>query len=185
MRGIRRFAAIALGAGLIAACSNKPAEEGSDIPLAFVPADTPFVYANLEPLPAAVTEQWSRRMQEYWPTLLGMYDDLLQKADARGDVQAQRWIRIARTLLDEIRTHDSWDKLRQIGFKPCTESAWCRCCAWNSAIRPHSRRKSRWSNRKPAKNSRSQRAVRRSTGNWATTNWLRPSRSKARIWSLR
>ena len=54
MRGIRRFAVIALGAGLIAACSSKT-EEKNDVPLAFVPADTPYVYANLDPLPAAVT----------------------------------------------------------------------------------------------------------------------------------
>lgn len=120
MRGIH-FAVLALGAGLIAACSDKAVQ--SDAPLAFAPADTPYAYANLDPLPAAVTEQWSRRMQEYWPLLFGMYDDLLQKADAKGDAQKQRWIRIARVILDEVKAHDSWDKLRQIGFKPDARAA--------------------------------------------------------------
>lgn len=118
MRGYVRFTVGALSAILIGACSNQ-SQQNNDAPLAFVPADTPYVYANLEPLPAAVTEQWSRRMQQYWPHLFGMYDDLLQKAAAeKTDARAQRWIRIARVLLDELKTHDSWDKLRQMGLKP-------------------------------------------------------------------
>jgi len=118
MRGFVRIAACACGAAVIAACSSQP-QQDSDAPLAFVPADTPYVYANLEPLPAAVTELWSRRMQQYWPTLFGTYDELLQKAaEEKKDAQAQRWIKIARVLLDELKTHDSWDKLRQIGLKP-------------------------------------------------------------------
>jgi hypothetical protein len=120
MRGYVRFAVGALSAALLVACSNQPQPQpDNSAPLAFVPADTPYVYANLDPLPAAVTEQWSKRMQEYWPTLLGVYDDLLQKAATeKTDPQAQRWIKIARTLLDEVKTHGSWDKLREIGFKP-------------------------------------------------------------------
>ena len=118
MHGYVRFAAVALCAVLFTACSDKPSDS-TDAPLAFVPADTPYVYANLEPLPAAVTEQWSSRMQQYWPNLFGIYDDLLQKAAAeKTDAQAQRWIKIARTLIDELKAHDSWDKLRQIGLRP-------------------------------------------------------------------
>jgi len=118
MRGPVRFAAAWCAAAFIGACSNQ-SQQNNDAPLAFVPADTPYVYANLEPLPAAVTEQWSRRMQEYWPNLFGIYDDLLQKAATeKTDAQAQRWIKIARVLLEELKTHDSWDKLRQIGLRP-------------------------------------------------------------------
>jgi len=117
MRGYVRFVCCLLGAILLGACSSQ--SQDADAPLAFVPADTPYVYANLEPLPAAVTDQWSRRMQQYWPHLFGMYDDLLQKAAAeKSDAQAQRWLKIARVLLDELKTRDSWDKLRQIGLKP-------------------------------------------------------------------
>ena len=118
MREYTRFAACACAA-LIAACSQPQPPQNNAEPLAFVPADTPYVYANLEPLPAAVTEQWSKRMQEYWPNLFGTYDELLDKASAtKSDPQAQRWIKIARTLLDELKAHDSWDKLRQIGLRP-------------------------------------------------------------------
>jgi hypothetical protein len=116
MRAIHRFAALALGAGLMAACSRAP--DQTDAPLAFVPADTAYVYANIDALPTAVTDQWSVRMHEYWPAVFGIYDQLLQQADANGDAHSQRWIKVARTLIEEIQEHDSLEKLRQIGFKP-------------------------------------------------------------------
>jgi hypothetical protein len=117
MRGSVRFVGL-LAAGLLGACSSVQ-QPSNDAPLSFVPADTPYVYANLEPLPTTVTDQWSKRMQEYWPNIFGMYEDLLQKAAAeKTDAQAQRWIKIARTLIDELKAHDSWDKLRQIGLRP-------------------------------------------------------------------
>ena len=56
---LHRFTLLALSAGLLVAC-GKSQDSSSDAPLAFVPADTPYVYANLEPTPAAVIEQWSR-----------------------------------------------------------------------------------------------------------------------------
>src|SRR5882724_543254 len=119
LRTLHRFALLALSAGLLAACGNR--QDSADAPLAFVPADTPYVYANLEPMPAAVIEQSSRRMQESWPALFGMYDGLLRQVSDKsdkGDAQSQRFLNIARALLDEIRTRDSMDKWRAIGFKP-------------------------------------------------------------------
>jgi hypothetical protein len=118
MRGSIRFVAVAVCAALFTACSTEQTP-GNDAPLAFVPADTPYAYANLDPLPSAVTDQWSKRMQEYWPNAFGLYDEMLQKAAAeKTDPLAQRWIKTARVLLDEIKAHDSWDKLRQIGLRP-------------------------------------------------------------------
>src|ERR1700730_5940158 len=69
-------------------------------------------------MPVAVTEQWSKRMQEYWPSLFGMYDGMLRQASDKGDAQSLRFVKIARVLLDEIKTRDSLDKWREIGFKP-------------------------------------------------------------------
>ena len=99
---------------LLAAC-GKQQPTAQDTPLAFVPADAPYAYANLEPLPAAVTEQWSRPMQEYWPTMFGMYEGML--ADAKNSMD-DRTRTIVLALLEEVKTHDSWDKLREIGIKP-------------------------------------------------------------------
>jgi len=116
MRTRHRLLLLALAAAGLAACS-KPAGK-NEVPLAYVPADTPYVYANVEPAPAAITEQWSKRMQAYLPALLGVYDHALDKAGAGGDADSQRALKIAHALLDELKAHADWDKLRQIGFKP-------------------------------------------------------------------
>src|SRR5574340_530177 len=109
-----RFAALAAGAALLAAC-GKSADNSA--PLAFVPADTPFVYANIEPTPKAVTEQWSRRMHEYLPAALGVYESALAKIGATKPEDAHA-IAAARALIDTLKTHDTWDKLRELGLKP-------------------------------------------------------------------
>jgi hypothetical protein len=109
------FAALAASAVLVAACGNKqqPAADNT-LPLAFAPADTPYAFANLEPSPAPVLEAQSRRMQMMWPSVFGMYDDMLANAEAL----PERPKKIARALIDELRTRDTLDKLREIGVKP-------------------------------------------------------------------
>lgn len=47
--------ALALIIALFAGCAKKP---DADSPLAFAPATTPYVFANLEPLPKPVMESW-------------------------------------------------------------------------------------------------------------------------------
>lgn len=113
MRRIHRLASLAAVACLMAACGKAPVP--NDTPLAFAPADTPYAYANLEPMPAAVTEQWSKPMQDYWPTLFAMYESMLQDSKLGLDEHTRH---IAVALLDELKTHGSWDRLRMIGFKP-------------------------------------------------------------------
>ncbi len=115
MRRLHQYALLGLGAALLAACS-KP--QNNDLPLAFAPADTPYVYANLEPTPQAVTEQWSRHMQEAIPEFVALYDGVLDELDKKSTPESARTVKIARAFLDELKTHDTWDKLRQIGLKP-------------------------------------------------------------------
>ncbi|HSN00758.1 MAG TPA: hypothetical protein VLS52_07115, partial [Rudaea sp.] len=109
-----RLAALAAAAALLAACGKSV---DKNAPLAFVPADTPYVYADIEPTPTAVTEQWSRRMHEYLPAALGVYEHALDRFAAAkpGDAHA---IAAARAVLDTLKTHDTWDKLRELGLKP-------------------------------------------------------------------
>jgi len=118
MRRIHRYALLALSAGLLAACSKAP--DTADTPLAFAPSDTPYAYANLEPTPTGLTEQWSKHMQEYMPELLGIYDHLLDEMskDDKGGPESARVIKVARVLLGELKEHSNWDQLRQIGLKP-------------------------------------------------------------------
>lgn len=113
MRRIHRLAVLAAIACLMSACGKPPVP--NDTPLAFAPADTPYAYANLEPIPAAMTEQWSKPMQDYWPTLFAMYESMLQDSKLGLDEHTRH---IAVALLDELKTHGSWEKLRTIGFKP-------------------------------------------------------------------
>lgn len=47
--------ALALVVALLGGCAKKP---DADSPLAFAPATTPYVFANLEPLPKSVMESW-------------------------------------------------------------------------------------------------------------------------------
>jgi len=112
MRLTVRLAALIAVAVLLSSCSKPPA---ADSPLAYAPADTPYVYGNLEAVPAATVEQLSKPMQDYWPTLFDLYETLLKDAKPAIDDTSQK---IATALLEEIKTHNSWDKLRQIGLKP-------------------------------------------------------------------
>ena len=111
----KRIAALlAASACLIVAC-GKDESASSDTPLAFAPADTPYLYANLDPLPVATAEQWTKPLQDYWPTMATMYSAMLESAKLGLD-EPQR--HIATALLDEFRTHANWDQLRAIGLKP-------------------------------------------------------------------
>jgi hypothetical protein len=110
-----RFAALVVGATVLAACGKKSVDNAA--PLAFVPADTPYVYANIEPTPKAVTEQWSRRMHEYLPVALGVYENALDRFAAAKPGNS-RAIAAARALIDTLKTHDTWDKLGELGLKP-------------------------------------------------------------------
>lgn len=108
-----RSIAIATAAALIAACGKQ--QPASDAPLAFVPDDTPYVYANLDALPAGLPEQWMKPLQDYWPTLFSLYDSLLQDPKL---ALSDRTRRIATVVLNELKTHANWDRLREIGLKP-------------------------------------------------------------------
>lgn len=119
MRLIRRLALPFLLASLVAACSKNAAND-DNAPLSFVPSDTPYVMANLEATPPAVYDAWSQRMKAYWPSLIQMYQGMLdQAASAKtSDLNAERGIKIAKALLDELNTDDLIGRLRSIGFKP-------------------------------------------------------------------
>lgn len=110
-----RFVALAVGAALLAACGKKSIDNAA--PLAFVPADTPYAYANMEPAPAAVTEQWSRRMHDYLPAALAVYENALDRIGTAKPNNAHA-IAATRALIDTLKTHDTWDKLRELGLKP-------------------------------------------------------------------
>jgi hypothetical protein len=113
MLQVRRFVMLALSAAILAAC-GKSENGASDLPLSFAPADTPYAYANLEPSTKEMLAQSSRQMQAVWPTVFGLYDNMLKRAHGLDD----REKKIAAAILDELRNHDTLDKLRELGLKP-------------------------------------------------------------------
>lgn len=109
---------VALACALaIAACGKKNADDVA--PLAFVPADTPYLIANSEPMPDAAIEQWRRQMQQMWPLLTPLFEDTLSKVDANTP-QAGK---LVKAVLDELRDRDTPEKWAQIGLGPKTRGA--------------------------------------------------------------
>lgn len=73
------LALLALLAGLLWwGLGRRQGGAGDDAPLAFVPADTPYVFANLEPLPQAVLDKMMAQSAE----TLSMYGELMAPARA-------------------------------------------------------------------------------------------------------
>ena len=111
MNKAARFTVLALSAAVLAAC-GKSASNG-DLPLTYAPADTPYAYANLEPQPKALIDWSSRQMQAMWPLLMGVYEHLVSDA-SKLDAHEKK---IIGAVLDELRSRDTLEKLREIGYK--------------------------------------------------------------------
>ncbi|MDR2013381.1 MAG: hypothetical protein LBQ20_10200 [Rhodanobacter sp.] len=113
-----RFAALTVAVAVLVACGKSQTDQ-QDLPLAFVPADTLFVFANSEPMPKDVLDAQSRKMQSMWPIVFGMYDKMLDQIshEAKTPID-EKSTKLAHALLDEFRTRDTLDKLRELGFKP-------------------------------------------------------------------
>ncbi|HVJ61103.1 MAG TPA: hypothetical protein VM555_00100 [Tahibacter sp.] len=81
---------------LFSACAKK---QDASLPLAFVPADTPYVFANVEPMPQAVVDEYADMMKQMWPSMFGTYSRLLDEAKDLTDEQRK----VARAILDEVK----------------------------------------------------------------------------------
>lgn len=94
---------------VLGACAKKTDHAA---PIAFVPADTPYVMANLESLPDPVIERWRQQMQGVWPLLAQHYGPLIADAASKDEPTA----RVLRAMFDELRERDTPEKWQQIGF---------------------------------------------------------------------
>lgn len=100
----------------LAACGKK---EDAAAPLAFVPADTPYVIANIEGSPEALTARWSQQMKGVWPLVTRIYDPLIEDIGKKDEGVA----RVLHAVLDEVRERDTPEKWREIGFAASAKSA--------------------------------------------------------------
>lgn len=114
MNGTRAGFALAV---LVAstACSKNVDQQA---PLSFVPAETPYVLANVEVLPDEVSRQWVQRMQNVWPLLVdGLGLEQAIDEIAKGSEGAD-YAPMLRALLEEVRQRDTPEKWLQIGLSP-------------------------------------------------------------------
>jgi hypothetical protein len=102
-----------------AACSKKTASP--DSPLAYIPADSPYVFAMVEPLPTNVTDAWA----ESFAPLGAFYEEMLKSTAANISKEGENALgaKIATAVAAELQGKMSIAGLATIGVKPFTMSA--------------------------------------------------------------
>ncbi|HEU4665945.1 MAG TPA: hypothetical protein VFS55_18090 [Dokdonella sp.] len=109
---ILRFAALAAVLA-VAGCGKKA---DTTTPLAFVPADTPYLFANVEPAPDSAVAHWRTQMQGAWPLFTEIMDQTLAElARAHADADASK---VLSAVLDEVRSRSTPEQWREVGFDP-------------------------------------------------------------------
>jgi hypothetical protein len=89
MRPTKRLIALGLASALLAACGHKD----KDAPLAFVPADTPYVFANLETLDDDTRTALIGQANERLPGQLNQMKTLADELDDKGNTDAAHLLR--------------------------------------------------------------------------------------------
>ena len=100
---------VALVIALVAGCSKKP---DADSPLAFAPATTPYVFANLKPLPKSVSESW---FAQFAP-LNDAYGQWLADLRAHPN-RAPEEVRTLLPLLELLEGRLSYAGMEEMGFR--------------------------------------------------------------------
>ncbi len=98
----------------IAACGGQKGASDPDAPLAFVPAQSPYVFANLEPIPRPVSESWLRLLE---PLQAGYHQSLTRArevAAGKNDPDADKMLAFMELFADKFSL-EGWEK---VGFNP-------------------------------------------------------------------
>ena len=121
MKFIRTLVLITSMALLLAACSKESddavvvVKENANPLLAYVPTDTAYVFADLEPAPAEITEVYVNRFQ---PVLDVMSEQIKQfQSDYQaGELQDNQMANLAMAVLDELGGSLSKESLNKLGI---------------------------------------------------------------------
>ena len=89
MRPTKRLIALGLASVLLAACGHKD----KDAPLAFVPADTPYVFANLDKLDDDAYEAMVTQANNELPGQVAQMKSVAQDLETKGNVEGARLLR--------------------------------------------------------------------------------------------
>jgi hypothetical protein len=114
MKTLRILSLAAVAAAIaLAACSKEPAAEAGA--LAYVPVDTPYAFANLEPVPQATIDEWKKKFAPLSTAYQKMIARTLVRmaADEHANEPAQR---AARALLEEFKDNASIEGIERLGL---------------------------------------------------------------------
>ena len=113
-----------LASALVLALAGCGQKADDSTPLSYVPADTPFVIASLEPLPEAAMEDRFRVIQPMWKAYFTQLGAMLDEAKSKAKTDDERQgMDAARVILDEFRDRDSLAKWKELGFTSQSRSA--------------------------------------------------------------
>lgn len=113
------FAVSALAAALALAGCGKKAD--TDQPLAYAPADSVFLFGNLEPVPDAAIDAWWKNAEQ----MLALYDRALDTAlaDIAEEAPDATATRVAKALREELRGKFDRKGWESLGFTGSARSA--------------------------------------------------------------
>lgn len=129
MRQPARIGLFAIAAALAVAACGKKADP--DAPIAFVPADTPYVIAALEPVPEATAKQLVARAQAAWTNVFPVVEQTLAEMSKKAGGEespeaaaaAHKGLRVLQALIEEMRGRDTPEKWREVGLGTQARSA--------------------------------------------------------------
>lgn len=129
MRNHARNGLVALAAALLVVACGRKAEH--DAPIAFVPADTPYVIAALEPVPEATAKHLSAQAQGIWSVVFPMFDQMMAEPEQKPDEDVTpeqlelraKTRRVLKAVIDEVRSRDTPEKWREVGLGTQVRSA--------------------------------------------------------------
>lgn len=120
MKFSRTFVLILSSALFLTACNKEDeavtaVKENTNPLLAYVPADTAYVYADLEPVPEAITDAYATRFQPALDVLTKKINEFQAEYQA-GDHEGEQAARLAAAVLDELGGSLSEESLNRIGI---------------------------------------------------------------------
>lgn len=121
MKFTRTFALIVSASLIFTACSKEPEDvstgvkENSNPLLAYVPTDTAYVFADIEPIPADITDAYITRFQPVMDVMSEHVEEFKAGYQA-GEFQDNQLAQLGMAVLDELGGDLSTENLKNLGI---------------------------------------------------------------------
>jgi len=121
MKFTRAFVLFISAALLITACNKEPDETAVTVKksanplLAYVPADTAYVFADIEPVPEEITDVYVKRFQPVLDVISSQVDQF-QTDYLAGEHEDDQIARLAKAVLNELDGNINQESLKKIGI---------------------------------------------------------------------